>query len=47
MSNKEIAFQLGLTVGTVKWYLTHLYGKLGVETRAQALVRARATGLIT
>jgi len=46
MSNKEIALHLGLTVGTVKWYLTHMYDKLGVGTRTQALVRARSTGLI-
>ena len=30
-SNREIADQLFLTVGTVKWYLTNLYSKLIIE----------------
>ncbi len=31
-SNKEIAFELCLTVGTVKEYLYHIFRKLGVGT---------------
>ncbi len=45
-SNREIAEQLYLSVATVKWYLTHIYGKLGVQSRTQALVRARQLNLL-
>lgn len=46
-SNREIAQQLFLSVATVKWYLTHIYSKLGVQSRTQALVRARQLNLIS
>jgi LuxR family maltose regulon positive regulatory protein len=45
-SNREIADQLFLTVATVKWYLTHLYSKLGVQNRALAIMRARQLNLL-
>ena len=38
LRNKEIAFELGLTETTVKTYMSTLYRKLGVSSRAQALV---------
>jgi DNA-binding CsgD family transcriptional regulator len=41
LSNREIAEQLFLTVGTVKWHTNNIYTKLGVNSRTQALVRAR------
>ncbi len=34
-SNKEIAFELCLTVGTVKEYLFHIFRKLGVKNRTE------------
>jgi LuxR family maltose regulon positive regulatory protein len=40
-SNMEIAFGLFLAVGTVKKHLNNIFGKLGVESRTQALARAR------
>lgn len=46
MSNKEVASALVLSIGTVKWHLNNLYGKLGVTSRTQALACARALGLI-
>jgi DNA-binding NarL/FixJ family response regulator len=46
LSNRQVADQLFLSVATVKWYLTHIYGKLGVQSRTQALVRARQLSLI-
>ncbi len=36
LSNKEIANQLGLAVGTVKTYLHRLYRKLRVSSRVEA-----------
>ncbi len=45
-SNSEIAEKLFITVGTVKWYITQIYKKLGVRSRVQAMVRARELNLI-
>jgi len=38
LRNKEIAFELGLTEKTVKAYMSTLYRRLGVGSRAQALI---------
>jgi LuxR family maltose regulon positive regulatory protein len=45
-SNEEIAATLFLTLSTVKWHLAHLYRKLGVHTRVQALAQARQLKLL-
>lgn len=41
MMNKQIAFELGLSEATVKYHLTGLFRKMGVQTRAQLLALAR------
>lgn len=46
LSNQEIAQRLFLSVPTVKWHTTHIYGKLGVQNRTQAVAQARALGLL-
>jgi LuxR family transcriptional regulator, maltose regulon positive regulatory protein len=45
-SNREIAVRLTVTLGTVKKHLNNIFGKLGVESRTQALARARELGLL-
>jgi LuxR family transcriptional regulator, maltose regulon positive regulatory protein len=45
-SNSEIARTLYLSTGTVKTHLKHIYGKLDVHTRTQAIVRARQIYLL-
>jgi ATP/maltotriose-dependent transcriptional regulator MalT len=45
-SNADIAAQLFLSVGTVKWYSSAIYGKLGVASRTQAISQARSLGLL-
>ncbi len=45
-SNHEIADQLALALSSVKWYTRQIYGKLGVNSRQQAIARARQVGLI-
>lgn len=45
-SNREIAEELVVTVGTVKWYIRQIYSKLHVRNRVQAIVRARELNLI-
>lgn len=46
LSNKEIAAQLSVTVGTVKSHTNNINRKLGSRTRTQALARARQHGLL-
>jgi LuxR family maltose regulon positive regulatory protein len=46
LTNQEIADQIVIAVSTVKWHINHLYAKLGVHTRTQALARAKELGLL-
>ncbi len=46
LSNQQISEQLFLTVGTVKWHINNIYGKLGVRRRTQAVARARELGVL-
>ena len=45
-SNREIARQLVLSVNTVKKHIANLYGKLNVQSRAQAVAKARVLQLL-
>jgi ATP/maltotriose-dependent transcriptional regulator MalT len=45
-SNRIIAEQLVITIGTVKSYTSQIYSKLGVSSRTQAVAQARDIGLI-
>ncbi len=45
-SNKEIATTLGLSGNTVKVHITHLFSKLGVSDRTQAVTSALKRGLV-
>jgi len=45
-TNREIAAQLSLSVGTVKIHVEHIIGKMGVSDRTQAAVRAVECGLL-
>jgi LuxR family maltose regulon positive regulatory protein len=46
LSNQEIADKLGITVGTTKWHLNQIYGKLGVTSRTQAVAHGRKVSLL-
>ncbi len=46
LSNQQIADALIVSVGTVKKHLNNIFGKLAVESRTQAVARARALGLL-
>jgi ATP/maltotriose-dependent transcriptional regulator MalT len=46
LSSKEIAGELYLSVNTIKTHQRHLYQKLGVCSRSQAVDQARALGLL-
>jgi LuxR family transcriptional regulator, maltose regulon positive regulatory protein len=46
LSMRQIAGELYVSHNTVRTHVTHLYEKLGVHTRAEAVARARALGLL-
>ncbi len=46
LSNKEIAHHLALGEKTVKTHVSHILGKLGVQSRTQAALSAVRLGLI-
>ena len=45
-SNQDIAEQLIVSVGTVRWHLKNIYSKLDVHSRTQAVARMRAAELL-
>jgi LuxR family maltose regulon positive regulatory protein len=47
LSNKEVARNLAIAPETVKSHVKHIFIKLGVEKRAQAVARAQSLGLVT
>jgi LuxR family transcriptional regulator, maltose regulon positive regulatory protein len=46
LSGPEIAGELYVSHNTVRTHITHLYAKLGTHTRAEAVARARALGML-
>jgi LuxR family maltose regulon positive regulatory protein len=45
-SNQEIADRLVVSLNTIKKHSSNIYGKLGVTSRTQAIVRAQETGIL-
>ena len=46
LTNQEIGQQLYISLPTVKTHTANIYGKLGVNSRRDAVLRARALGII-
>lgn len=46
MHNKQIATRLGISARTVERHCDNIYGKLGVSSRTEAVVRAISTNLV-
>jgi DNA-binding CsgD family transcriptional regulator len=44
--NGEIAVELGVTVKTVEYHITHVLAKLGVRSRAEAVRQAQQRGIL-
>ncbi|TGA89410.1 response regulator transcription factor [Streptomyces sp. MZ04] len=47
LDNAEIADAMDISVSTVKNHITSVFGKLGVRDRAQAVIAAYETGLVS
>lgn len=46
LSNKEIGDQLFISLATVKWHTSNIYGKLSVRNRNQAVVKAKGLEIL-
>src|SRR5438132_13723092 len=46
LNGPEIAEKLTLAVSSVKWHSKHVYAKLGVNSKKQAIARAYELGLL-
>jgi LuxR family maltose regulon positive regulatory protein len=46
LTNQEIAERLAITVGTTKWHLNQIFGKLQVRNRVEAIAKARELKLL-
>jgi LuxR family maltose regulon positive regulatory protein len=47
LTNQEIAAQLVISVGTVKQHTHHIYQKLNVKGRRQAVAKATELGILS
>jgi DNA-binding CsgD family transcriptional regulator len=47
LSNPAIAEQLFIAVGTVKAHTSHIYGKLGVTNRVEAVIKAQELSILS
>jgi len=45
-TTNEIALELGIAVGTVRWHLNQVFDRLRVRNRTQAVVKARELRLV-
>jgi len=46
MSNRQVADKLFITVGTTKWHLNQIFGRLQARNRTEAVARARELHLL-
>jgi LuxR family maltose regulon positive regulatory protein len=46
LSAREVARELSVSLNTVRTHMRHIFAKLGVHRRTEAVARARALGLL-
>jgi DNA-binding NarL/FixJ family response regulator len=44
LSNRQVAAELFVSIKTVQFHLTHIYSKLGLNSRAELAARLRDDG---
>jgi DNA-binding NarL/FixJ family response regulator len=47
LNNRDIAYELGLSEGTIKGYFVNIFGKMGVKSRTEAVMEAIRRGWVT
>jgi LuxR family maltose regulon positive regulatory protein len=45
-SNNEISKELFISANTTQWHISHIYSKLGVKSRTQAILKSKEIGIL-
>jgi ATP/maltotriose-dependent transcriptional regulator MalT len=46
LTNCDISRKLFISMNTTQWHISHIYSKLGVKSRTQAIIKARELGIL-
>ncbi len=46
LTNSDISRKLFISINTTQWHISHIYGKLGVKSRTQAIIKAKELGVL-
>jgi ATP/maltotriose-dependent transcriptional regulator MalT len=46
LSNNEISKELYISTNTTQWHISHIFAKLGVKSRTQAVFKANELGIL-
>lgn len=46
LTNNDISKELFISTNTTQWHISHIYSKLGVKNRTQAIIKAKNLGIL-